>query len=53
MQGETKQRWEQLCEQAVVEQDPEKFFDLIREINRLLEERQTGLESKKPLTAAG
>lgn len=53
MQGETKQRWEQLCEQAAVEQDPEKFFELIKEINRLLEERRTGLENSKPVNAAG
>jgi len=53
MQDETKQRWEQLCEQAAVEQDPEKFFELIREINRLLEERRTGLENNKPVNAVG
>jgi malate synthase len=53
MEGETKQRWEQLCEQAAVEQDREKFFELIREINRLLEERRMHLDNKKPMTAAG
>jgi malate synthase len=53
MQGETKQLWEQLCEQAAVEQDPEKFFELIKEINRLLEERRNGLENSKPVNAAG
>ena len=53
MQGESKQRWEELCEQAVTEQDPDKFFDLIREINRLLEERRANFSDKKPLRAAG
>jgi len=53
MQGETKQRWEELCEQAATEQDPDKFFQLIREINRLLEERRSNLSDKKPLRAAG
>jgi hypothetical protein len=53
MQGESKQRWEELCEQAATEQDPDKFFDLIREINRLLEERRANLSDKKPLRAAG
>ena len=53
MQGESKQRWEELCEQAATEQDPDKFFDLIREINRLLEERRSNLSDKRPLRAAG
>ena len=53
MQGESKQRWEELCEQAATEQDPDKFFDLIREINRLLEERRANLSDKRQLRAAG
>lgn len=53
MQGETKQRWEELCEQAAIEPDSDKFLDLIREINRLLEERRAGLTDKKPMSAAG
>jgi len=53
MQGETKQRWEELSEQAATEQDPDKFFDLIREINRLLEERRANLSDKRQLRAAG
>jgi len=28
MQGETKERWWQLCDQAAVEQDPEKLLIL-------------------------
>jgi hypothetical protein len=51
MQGETKQRWEELCEQAAIEQDPDKFFQLIREINRLLEERRTRLTNKNSTRA--
>jgi hypothetical protein len=45
-----KERWKVLCEQAAVEQDPKKLHELIREINRLLEEKQTRLqgESCKP-----
>jgi hypothetical protein len=53
MQGETKQRWEELCEQAATEQDPDKFFQLIREINRLLEERRSNLSEKKPREPSG
>ena len=38
----------QLCEQAAVEQDPKKLLELVREINRMLEEKQGRLQSKKP-----
>ena len=36
MQGEDKERWKNLCEQATVEQDPVKLLKLITEINELL-----------------
>jgi hypothetical protein len=39
-----KPRWEELCKQASVEQDPKKFMELITEINRLLEEKQNRLK---------
>lgn len=41
MQGETRERWMRLCELASTEQDPKKLFDLIVEINRLLDEKQS------------
>jgi hypothetical protein len=44
LQGEIKERWLQLCEQAVTEQDPDKLFQLIHEINQLLEEKQAKLK---------
>jgi len=53
MQGDARQRWEELCVQASIEQDPDKFLELIREINRLLEERRSNLSAKKPTTAGG
>jgi hypothetical protein len=37
MRGENKERWKVLCEQAAVEQDPEKQHKFIKEINNLLE----------------
>jgi len=40
MKGETGERWKQLCEQAAVEQDPEKLLRLTPEINRLLDEKE-------------
>jgi hypothetical protein len=36
MQGEAKERWKVLCEQAAIEQDPIKLLKLITEINELL-----------------
>ena len=40
MQGKTKERWLELCEQAAAEQDHKKLMLLVAEINRLLEEKQ-------------
>ena len=50
MQGEKRERWMQLCEQAANEQDPVKLLQLVDEINRLLEEkeRRLGILPKKP-----
>jgi hypothetical protein len=44
MQSEATERWMVLAEQASKEQDPQKLAELIKEINRLLEEKrsQTG-----------
>ena len=36
-------RWMELCGQASVEQDPEKLMELVKEINRLLEEKDARL----------
>ena len=45
MQGETKERWLELCEQAAVEQDPQRLMALVKEICELLEakERKLGI----------
>lgn len=40
LRGETKERWRELCERAVVEQDPDKFLATIQELLRLLEHRE-------------
>ena len=47
MRGKTKELWEQFCEQAAVEQDPEKLIQLVKEINRMLEERETSLKRRE------
>lgn len=39
MQGQTKERWLELCAQAAVEQEPKKLVELLKEINHLLEEK--------------
>jgi hypothetical protein len=44
MQGETRERWQMLCEQAAVEQDPKRLMLLISEISRLLEEKEKRLQ---------
>ena len=50
MKGEKKEKWMQLCEHAANEQDPDKLMELVREINRLLEEKERRLKqnSKQP-----
>jgi len=42
-----KERWDELCKKASVEQDPAKLLDLIDEINRLMEEKQQRLDASK------
>ena len=44
VEGEVKEKkWMRLCEQATVEQNPEKLMTLVKEINRLLEEKEQAL----------
>ena len=38
--------WQQLCEQASTEQDPEKLLALVQEINHLLEAKQSRLKNE-------
>ena len=40
LRGETKERWRELCEQIVVEQDPDKLLTTIEELLQVLEERE-------------
>jgi len=47
MEGETRERWQELCEQAANEQDPQKLMELIRETNVLLEEKEKCLHQPK------
>ena len=52
MQGPTRERWEQLCEQAAKEQDPTKLNELVTEIHRLLEEKEQRLSQQQRRVSA-
>jgi hypothetical protein len=45
-------RWQELCEQASKEQDPQKMLALTEEINRLLKEIEDRRSGRKPPSAA-
>jgi hypothetical protein len=47
MQSETKELWKKYCEQAAVEQNPQKLMELIAEINRLLDEKEQRLKKTR------
>jgi hypothetical protein len=40
LQGETKERWRELCEEALVEKDPDRFVATIQELLQVLEDRE-------------
>ena len=40
MQEQTIERWQQLCALAVEERDLNKVLEIVKEINRLLEEKE-------------
>jgi len=48
MIGREKERWQELCEQAMKEQDPEKLIVLVQEINRLLDAKRNRLTGELP-----
>ena len=50
MKGASIERWRSLCEQAAVEQDPERLLELIREINQLLEAKERRLKEDRQAT---
>jgi hypothetical protein len=55
MKGEKKEQWMLICEKAATEQDPAKLLALIKEINRLLDEKHqriTSAESPQPTTTS-
>jgi hypothetical protein len=44
LQGENKERWRKLCEQAPIEQDLKKLDQIINQINELLLNKRLRLE---------
>jgi hypothetical protein len=45
---ENQEEWMELCRRAANEQDPEKFLELIVQINRLLEAKEGRLRGGRP-----
>ncbi len=43
MEGETKERWLDLCAQAIIVEDPHRLLELIRDIIQILTEKQRRL----------
>ena len=52
MQEKVKEDWLQLCEQVAIEQNPERMIELIRELNRMLEEKEQRLKRKQSKNGA-
>ena len=52
MIGLNEERWRELCEQIVVEQDPKKLVELTTEIYGFLEEMRRRLQRRNLLDAA-
>lgn len=47
MHNETRELWYQLCQLATIEQDPDKLLELVREIDRLLAEKEQRLKQRR------
>ena len=53
MNDKTKEPWLQLCEQAAVEQDPERLLKLVNEISRMLDEKNQRIQHGSPPDSSG
>ena len=40
MRDETKERWRELCERVIAEQDPDRFVATIQELLEVLDDRE-------------
>ena len=52
MQEQTIERWQQLCALAVEERDLNKVLEIVKEINRLLEEKEQRLKKARSGTVS-
>jgi hypothetical protein len=50
MQEQTVERWQQLCALAIEERDLDKVLEIVKEINRLLEEKEQRLKKARSYT---
>jgi predicted house-cleaning noncanonical NTP pyrophosphatase (MazG superfamily) len=48
MEGQVRERWQELCTQAAEEQDAAPLLELITEINRLLQYKEHRLNRERP-----
>ena len=47
MKGPIQERWQELCAQAVIEQDPKRLVELVAEINHILKEKEQRLDRQR------
>lgn len=47
MQGKVKEKWIELCEQIAIEQEPARMIVLVRELNRMLDEKEERLQRER------
>jgi hypothetical protein len=47
MRGKVKEEWMELCEKITTEQDPERMIELVRELNRMLDEKEQRLQRER------
>ena len=45
MAKQTKERWQELCEQAKFEDEPRELWEVCQEINRVLQQKETRLKT--------
>jgi len=46
VKGQTKERWEILCEQAANEQNPQRLMVLVAEITQLLDQKRNRIQQQ-------
>jgi hypothetical protein len=49
MDKQTRNEFEQLCALAEIEEDPEKFLEISRNLVRILDEKQVRLNRQRPV----